>query len=194
MEKRDTTPNEVIPYVKKECYRCQYVYAGTDEILQRHCPRCCYDSDTIQVAEQHVSEEERKSWIAAVDLGKMYFNWAKGYCGLMDGSEEADYSLLDDFMCDVMEQSFPYLHRLIQEKILSPEGLSYIRKCANEATILLLTNCIDWEERQRISGSWGDRDDEIKEHWLTGLAQANYALAASTPKRAELEDKEGGEG
>jgi len=93
-----------------------------------------------------------------------------------------------------MEHSFPYLHRLLKEKVLLHDGLAYVRKSANEATMLLLTTCLEWEERQRIEGTWGDKDDEYKEYWLKRQAAISYALAASAPTRAELEDdREDGE-
>jgi hypothetical protein len=202
MTKRDTTPGgdtptkdlvvktqwSGVPDVErtKECYRCQYVFRGPSEVRIKHCPRCAYDTETIEIGESGVSEEDRRSWIAACDLGLMYFNWARGYIRLMSESCEADYSSLDDFMVDVMEQSFPYLHRLVQEKILTKDGLAYVRSCANEATILLLTACIEWEERQRIEGTWGDKDDEYKEYWLKKQIAVNKALTASSVERAKL--------
>jgi hypothetical protein len=194
MKKQDTTPDQVIPYVRKECYRCHYAMAGTHEILQRHCPRCCYDNDTIEVGERHVSEEERRSWVAAVDLGLMYFNWARGYCGLMSETQESDYSSLDDLMVDIMEHSFPYLYRLVQEGILTTEALSYVRACANEATLLLLDTCLEYEELQRLEGTWGDSDDDIKRYWLDRQKAVSYAISSLAVKRIELEDnRENGE-
>ncbi len=204
MKKTDTTLNQVVLYSwrkyeitkeeVRECYRCQYILRGPEVDHVRHCPRCAYDTETVEVGESSVSEEERLSWVAAVDLGKMYFNWARGYMRVMSELCEADYSSLDDFMVDVMEQSFPYLHRLVQEKIISAQGLAYVRACANEATILLLTTCLEYEEKQRIEGTWGDKDDEYKEYWLKRQGAINYALTTSALESAKLEDnREDGE-
>jgi hypothetical protein len=49
-----------------------------------------------------------------------------------------------------------------------------------------LTACLEWEEHQRIEGTWGDKDDEYKEYWLKRQQAINKALTASAIERAKL--------
>lgn len=126
--------------------------------------------------------EKRRSWVAAVDLAKVFTNWGDGYCRLLDERQEADYSLVNDFCTEVMEHAVMYMARLLAEEILQSDGLAYVREVLNAQTLRVIDTCVQYEDLQRLTGRWSDTDQETKEYWLKSVAITSKLLGFAGPK------------
>ena len=89
------------------CPRCSIELLEQDR-WSEYCPRCAANFKFEEFMQEGglVDEAKRKSWQAAIDLGKVFENWGIGYVRILDESGKADYSLLDEFSFEVQQQAF----------------------------------------------------------------------------------------
>jgi hypothetical protein len=181
-------PYDVTLYKEKECWRCQCVLTGDGEVHQKHCPRCAHEVDGLIDMDELTEDQiaDRRSWQAATDLGLIYLNWSNGYIRLMNESNEADYSSLDDFITEVMEHSLLYLRRLRDTGILNDFGLAYVRGVLNESTLNILNRCEELYLEANKQGRLGENDEEIRKYWLKRLARQNGAIRSHEACRKTL--------
>lgn len=175
---RTTSASALTTVEKRECWRCFIVLRGPSDTRQGICPRCGVDLDLIVECGEESPEqrEDRKKWIAALDLEKIWTNWVNGYGRLMVERQDPDYSLVHEFATEVMEYSFPYIQRLK----LPQDCMSYLRQVLNNLTESLLSTCYQLEDIQRLTGQWSDRDEENKRDWLKQLGFTNKLLGFTT--------------
>jgi len=149
------------------CWKCDIELTEQDR-FKANCPRCACDLslDGTTETDALVDEEARKSWKAASELAKVYNNWKTGYVRLIKASVEANYSLLDDFIMEVIELSSFYVLRLIEEGILQRDGMNYIKRILNDAASEILVELEAIENTQRLAGRWDQGEQELKDYWL----------------------------
>lgn len=167
---------DVTMRVTRECWRCQLELVGPDELMKVICPRCGVALDE-NTDEGIVDMNDRRCWQAAKDLVLIFNNWKNAYIKLLDERQQADYSLLNDFILEIIEQAFPYMHRLSQEGMIHAPGKEYVAECVNAAVGEIYTACTQWEHLQRLTGSWTDDEEEFKQHWLGKLGRIEEAVS-----------------
>ncbi|GAG36485.1 unnamed protein product [marine sediment metagenome] len=142
---------------------------------------------------QEAPDDERRGWIAAKDLAKIFINWGKGYVRLIEESQEADYSLVESFAVEVMDQAGPYMSRLLATGAIHEAGMNWVKHQCADATEMILKACGVYEDLQRLTGTWSDFDEETKNEWLTKVGYLNEAIESSTSCGAALQITEGTE-
>lgn len=170
------------------CWKCDIELTESDR-FKMHCPRCGVDLrdgpiDLVSLTEDQ--KLERKCWTAAVDLAKVWNNWGSAFKRLMEKDQAPDYSLVHDFCTEVMELSFPYLNRLMEESYTTQDSLSFLRKTLDDITSMLLATCQELETIQLLTGQWSEEDEEIKKEWLRKLGFTNKLLAASVAQQKRI--------
>lgn len=171
----------------KECWRCFVELTEQD----RHCVSCprCGEDLRDEGVEGLVDEKARRKWIAAKELGLIFTNWVNAYLRLLDEAQEANYSLLDDFIVEVIEVGFPYIKRLMDTKNINAQGMEYVRDVLNEGTLAIIARCQYYEEIYRLEGKWSETDESNKREWLerlgcTSKTISSYTIDNETPQIA----------
>lgn len=167
----------------KRCWKCQVELLEQDR-FKKFCPRCACDLSDEPIDIGDFDQVERDSWKVATDLAKIWTNWGRAYERLVEGKGN-DYSLVHDFATEVMELAFPYLKRLMDSGLTTPDSMSFLRKTLNDITMTLLHTCQIQENAQKLIGKWSKFDEETKEEWLGKLGFTNKLLNAvgETPKQ-----------
>jgi len=157
----------------RRCYRCGIELLEQDR-WNYHCPRCGRNIEFDCPEDGIVDEKARKSWQVATDLGRIFTNWGKGFIRLLDESGQADYSLLDEFASEVITMAFPYIQWMMNHKnpILQKDGIEFIRYVLNDVAESIFLACQQYEELQRLTGEWGEDDQETKEYWFGRLSSS----------------------
>lgn len=152
----------------------------TQEVI---CPRCCADQRDEPIDIKPLTEEQinsRKMWREVSDLCLIYKNWANAHRKHMERIGQADYSSLEDFGVDVLMHSALYIGRLQQTPGYCSEMDDLLKATIYECTEKIMQCCLEYEELQRLGGTWDDNEQEIKEHWLKKIRFLGQAITAST--------------
>lgn len=181
----------------RECWNCFMVHRGPTETQQRHCPRCAANQDEAPIdVGRELTEEElesRKMWQEVTDVCKVYKNWSKGFRRLIQESGESNYSLVEEFSVEVLEHSFPFLRRLMNQDSFTVEMGQMIRDTVNTCTEEILQECITYEDLMRLGGTWTDAEQDLKEYWLKKIGFTNGLIASSVASKQICFDQKGEE-
>jgi hypothetical protein len=85
--------------------------------------------------------------------------------------DSVNWSLVDEFAREVIDQMFPYIARLKGEGYISGGDVADIGNHFG-AKVSKLTQALEQnEELMRLTGQWDDNEQEIKEYWQNALGK-----------------------
>jgi len=169
------------------CPKClyQFIEGTVDARPHGHCPRCAYDLTIIDITDTLATDEQLKKMAGMrelCDLMQMLRNWSTAYQRWV-GENGVDWSSPHEFLEEYGMQMAPYVARLLQTGYIDKESVlqlgSYFRHEMDKLIVVIEAE----EDLMRLTGRWGDDEQEIKEYWM---ARTGTAIGCSTAAKVEL--------
>lgn len=153
------------------CYKCCLQLTPDVEFASGICPRCGYDLTIIDIGTEVATEEQLKKKRAQqemYDLILMVQNWGNAQRRYI-GEAGVDWSAPHDLVEEIGTMMMPWIARLVQAGYFGKDEVRQITAVVDMEMEALII-CIQAEEDiMRLTGQWGDNEQEIKDYWAKKL-------------------------